>query len=733
MNSHQRLILIATFVSIFCNNIFAIKILVYDVDSLKLELKNAKADTNIINLKLLISDAYRRNDWEKSYQYLDEAYVSAKKINYIKGIGDYYFLKGKNVGTLGDMQNALIYFDSSIYYYGKVHAEANRLNAYVYKGLCQLSIQNNINAYETYHQGLIQVDKKLYPEIYLNLLEGKANTFNQMGFLEKAVEVYREIIEFAERIGRKDLVMLQNANVGQTLAGMGQYSDGLKLLMESLNYFEEIENSRQILAILSNIGFIHGNLGNKKETIQAYQRALNLVNSEIDFYAFVQLKKSAGQAFLQFGLRDSAIQEISTLINDYRQMGDSIGVAKIYHIIGDFYKEDKVYQKAVEQYQLARKILGNNQSIEFESHLLLSLGEAYFHKYEIQNAYKIFHKAEILALESAQIPTLLKVYDYLHQIYIQKNDYKRALHYYKLKNEISDSLDFANQKSQIDSLLFAHQVASKDFEINQLQLDKQLIDLALLKKQSETKMVILVGLLLLLIGVSITFSVFQKRKNKHQKRELELNLRVLRSQMNPHFIFNALSSIHSFILSKNVKDSGEYLIKYAKLMRLFLTNSRNDFSDLASEIEILKHYCDLEQARLKNSFDYKIQYDENIDLQNITIPSLIIQPFVENSIWHGISGLKDKRGLVEIIFEVKNNLIEISIQDNGLGRQTLQSVPQNTIMDKKESFGVHLIKDRLKFISEKFKSQTSLIFIDLEEGLLVKLSVPFQSDFISEK
>lgn len=699
------------------------------LDSLISELKNTKVDTAIINLKFLISDVYRRDDWEKCYQYLDEAFESVKKIKYLKGFGDYYFLKGKNYGTLGDMQNAITYFDSSIYYYGKVNVVANKLNAYVYKGLCYLSIQNNLRAFETYHQGLMQVDGNLYPEIYLNLLEGKGNTFNQMGFLEKAVEVYWEIIEFAERIGRKDLVMLQKANVGQTLGGMGQYSAGLKLLMESLTYFEEIENNRQVLGILSNIGFIHGNLGNGKETIQAYQRALNLVTNEMDFYAFVELKKNTGMAFLQFGQRDSAILEVSTLIKDYRKMGDSVGVAKIYHIIGDFYKEDKIYQKAIEQYQMATNILGNNQSKEFESHLLLSLGEAYFQKDEIQNAFRIFQKAEILASESTQIPTLGKIYDYLYQIYIQKNDYKKALQYYKLKNEIVDSLDFANQKSQIDSLLFAHQVASKDFEIDQLQLDKQLNDLALQKKQSETKMVISIALLFLFIGILLVIFLFQKRKNKHQKRELELNLRVLRSQMNPHFIFNALSSIHSFILSKNVKDSGEYLLKYAKLMRLFLTNSRNDFSDLSSEIEILNHYCELEAARLNDSFDFDIVYDKTTDLKNILIPSLLIQPFIENSIWHGVSHLKDKKGKLNIEFQFLENSVKIIIKDNGVGRNFSQTLKTIDVHHNKKSLGIEIIRERLDFLSRKHFIKSSLEFIDEDEGFTVLLHVPSQLNF----
>lgn len=699
------------------------------LDSLISELKNTKVDTAIINLKFLISDVYRRDDWEKCYQYLDEAFESVKKIKYLKGFGDYYFLKGKNYGTLGDMQNAITYFDSSIYYYRKVNVVANKLNAYVYKGLCYLSIQNNLRAFETYHQGLMQVDGNLYPEIYLNLLEGKGNTFNQMGFLEKAVEVYWEIIEFAERIGRKDLVMLQKANVGQTLGGMGQYSAGLKLLMESLTYFEEIENNRQVLGILSNIGFIHGNLGNGKETIQAYQRALNLVTNEMEFYAFVELKKNTGMAFLQFGQRDSAILEVSTLIKDYRKMGDSVGVAKIYHIIGDFYKEDKIYQKAIEQYQMATNILGNNQSKEFESHLLLSLGEAYFQKDEIQNAFRIFQKAEILASESTQIPTLGKIYDYLYQIYIQKNDYKKALQYYKLKNEIVDSLDFANQKSQIDSLLFAHQVASKDFEIDQLQLDKQLNDLALQKKQLETKMVISIALLFLFIGILLVIFLFQKRKNKHQKRELELNLRVLRSQMNPHFIFNALSSIHSFILSKNVKDSGEYLLKYAKLMRLFLTNSRNDFSDLSSEIEILNHYCELEAARLNDSFDFDIVYDKTIDIENILIPSLLIQPFVENSIWHGVSHLKDKKGKLNIEFQFLDNNVKIIIKDNGVGRNFSQTLKTQDVYHKQNSLGIEIVRERIDFLSKKHFIKSSLEFIDEDEGLTVLLQVPSQLNF----
>ncbi len=161
--------------------------------------------------------------------------------------------------------------------------------------------------------------------------------------------------------------------------------------------------------------------------------------------------------------------------------------------------------------------------------------------------------------------------------------------------------------------------------------------------------------------------VIRKARELGRERELE-KMQALRAQMNPHFIFNCLSSINNFVLKNETEAASDYLTKFSRLIRTVLNNSKRSFIPLEDELEMVRLYLEMESLRFKGSFTYRIDRDEKIEPSTIFIPPLLIQPFVENAIWHGLLHKADPGGRLDISVKVEKNILICIIEDNGVGR-----------------------------------------------------------------
>ncbi|MGZ5471886.1 MAG: sensor histidine kinase, partial [Nitrososphaeraceae archaeon] len=175
----------------------------------------------------------------------------------------------------------------------------------------------------------------------------------------------------------------------------------------------------------------------------------------------------------------------------------------------------------------------------------------------------------------------------------------------------------------------------------------------------------------LLIITTTTF-LFKSQKQKNTIEIQNSNLlrqKMLLSQMNPHFVFNSINSIQSFILDKKEKEAYSYLAKFSKLIRMVLNNSEELVIPLFQEIDLLKTYIELEQLRFENSFALDFFVEDDLNIQSLVIPPMLIQPYVENAIWHGLMNLKEARaGKLSVKFTSENNLLKVIVEDNGIGR-----------------------------------------------------------------
>jgi ligand-binding sensor domain-containing protein len=224
----------------------------------------------------------------------------------------------------------------------------------------------------------------------------------------------------------------------------------------------------------------------------------------------------------------------------------------------------------------------------------------------------------------------------------------------------------------------------------------------------------------------------EKGKTELNRKLAELEQTALRSQMNPHFIFNCLTSIQQLIVSGNKTDANEYLVKFARLIRKTLDLSGHSFISIREEQEYLNEYLFLEQWRLSGQFEYTITIHNEIGIDNVFIPNMMIQPVVENCVRHGIKSLEQKKGLIQIHFAQHRHCITCTVTDNGVGRSGQSSFNDNAFT-KHKSYGVDITRKRLQAFSEFNQQHTGIEIKDLvnedgsSAGTQVILQLPFKT------
>jgi len=227
---------------------------------------------------------------------------------------------------------------------------------------------------------------------------------------------------------------------------------------------------------------------------------------------------------------------------------------------------------------------------------------------------------------------------------------------------------------------------------------------------------VLALLSLMIVSLSWYLKILKKRKIK-EIRSYELHLahmemKSLRAQLNPHFLFNSLNSISSYIYKNKSEFATEYLAKFAKLMRLILRFSEEKLIALSQELDVVKLYLNLEQMRFKDKFDFEIKIGDNIDIDTVFIPPLLLQPFLENSVWHGILH-QEKKGIIQITIIHKNELTLIQIIDNGRGREA--SIKSKSPTSEKKSYGLNISQNRLRLINIVHNTKASAEIFDLKD------------------
>ena len=358
--------------------------------------------------------------------------------------------------------------------------------------------------------------------------------------------------------------------------------------------------------------------------------------------------------------------------------------------------------------------------------------DVYVAQGNLSEAVSELNKSYTLSSEYGDLDAQLSTSKKLYEVYTLSDNADEAVKAYDNYNLLLDSLkelktkkngvDNQNQfalrsiEKQIDNLERERKLDQKTIKL--LEREKNLNSEAL---QQQRTLLYVFGFLII---VFIAVGIFVYRNNKAKKRAHQLlYLKSLRAQMNPHFIFNSLNSVNNYISKNNERAANKYLSKFSKLMRQILEYSQDEFITLSKEIEMLRLYVELEHERFKDKFDFKFTIDDSINTDGYTVPPMLIQPFIENSIWHGLR-YKKSAGLLEVSFKDKTDYVEITVRDNGIGRE--KSHELKTINRKKHvSTGMKNVENRTELIQTVFKAKIKYTILDLPNngGTEVKIKL----------
>ena len=375
----------------------------------------------------------------------------------------------------------------------------------------------------------------------------------------------------------------------------------------------------------------------------------------------------------------------------------------------DLYVDNKNFDKAIE---VKKKVLKEDfvrDNSQEKVNQIQQLADIYLQKNDIEKAVDLYKNAYQISLEKGHTLEAHKSVKILDSLYQNSGNTDASLNLYR---------DFLNKLPPLvkndRSLVDAKIVEETEGKIALLEKEKRLNEELMRKKNIFNYS--LIATLIILSG--LVFFIFRTLK-KVQVKNKKIELQSLRREMNPHFIFNSLNSVNQFIATNNELEANQYLTKFSKLMRGVMENSTEDFIPFQQELDLLQNYLSLEKTRFTDKFNFDISVDENLNQQNLLIPGMLIQPFLENAIWHGLR-YRTEKGFLKLHFKKENQYLKIAIKDNGIGIE--ESKKQKTIHQKnREGRGMKNTLERIRLLNDLYKKEIRCSIKDSDNGVLVEI------------
>ncbi len=549
-----------------------------------------------------------------------------------------------------------------------------------------------------YKQALHHHNKSLSIALNIKDVEMQVSALNMTGVVYRRIDAVRSALDkhnSALKLAESQPVQTKALTKGISISlnSIGNIYLLLRDYKAAENYFkraliyERASGSNLGLAInYANLGIAYEERGEFDEAIYNYEKSLyhnNLMDSDL---GRVICNNSLGQVYLKQGKPTLALKLIESTIETAKSIGDKFYISLAYINLG-----------------WANSELGRHT--EGEKYLLAGMNMAK------ENDFKQF---------------LSMAYLHLSDLNAAINNYKKALEFQRLSQKVQEEyLNEANHK-YVSDLIMKYDSEQKKNTIN--LLEQQNIFAAKELDQSRKSFILVLAVFFLFL--ILLFILYRHYHLKSQKRTLSAEQKLMRSQMNPHFIFNALLSIRIYLQNHNVTEAMEYLNQFSKLIRSILSSSLEKEISLDEELETMRLYINIENIRFCNEIDYHLSIDPEINLKAIKIPSLILQPFVENAIWHGLQSKEGYKKLDISISKKNSNFVNITIADNGIGRKETTKIDIEKLNTQKKSIGISLTLKRLENFSKNMKYTYKLNIIDLYNdyydslGTQVELDLP---------
>lgn len=593
----------------------------------------------------------------------------------------------------------------------------------------------------------------------------QANAYQELGNYSESDRALNHALHIADSV--KDYVMrgkvmnLQAINLSAT----GKREEGIAMSFSAFDSYMLAGDTVRAANVKINIGMDYTNQGRYEEALKVELEALGLRLACGDSTNIATFYQHIGEIYKELGIREKWISALETAYRlaenpEYADFKTRIGILNDY---GGVREAEKRYEEAAEiylrMYSQSREeayangmataqnnsvpvylAMGQKEKAAQAALEALNIYEALHNYYGILTVYNRLGKIS-LAMDQAGAARgyflkglqIAQQYAYaedqgtslegLYQAAGQSGNWKEALFYHEAWSALTDSLQNIELKKTLAELETKFQTEKKEQQIALLNRENEVKEARLQAQQTA----IWSGSILVIIVAGITFFMVKQRRRRQLIRQSELEQKLLRSQMNPHFIFNSLGAIQHFMMKNDGRVAAFYLSSFSSLMRSILKNSREELITLEEEIQTLQNYLNLHQLRLGEKLSFSISASDDLEAGWVKIPPMLVQPFVENAIHHGIEKMEGN-GRVSIDFKKTGDQLQITVEDNGGGIDTLSETT------KKEhiSYALQIFRERVDNlkrasgieISHRIENRNS--GPDQQKGTLVTVVLPLR-------
>jgi tetratricopeptide (TPR) repeat protein len=520
-------------------------------------------------------------------------------------------------------------------------------------------------------------------------------------YLKKALEIYT-------RLNHPDAV-----TVGRTLAKVQEMQN--KIIPAIQNY-----QSAGDLAKDKSLESINFNDANRLRSNTNPRAQTNYAQSNVAIFEKEGKKEEAADAYKQLGNSQLLENNTSDAIASYKKAIEKTDntreIAAISKKISKVYVADNNIEEAIRVNESILEKAKGQHNVELQIDQVRELAQLYARKQEPEKTVSLLEEAYELAFRSGNTSKTKDCLLALTRYYREQRKEAMALTRYDDFLHHLDTL-IRTDSSLVDASLFD----LTEVKIKDLEREKAL-QLALISNKNKLNYFLIASILAMLVLLLFIIRSLSAIKIKNKK----IALQSLRREMNPHFIFNSLNSVNQYIAENKEVEANKYLTSYSSLMRNVMEHSSKDFVPLAVEIEQLKKYLDLEQLRFSDKFTYVLDIDEALDTDMVMIPNMLIQPHLENAVWHGLR-YKATKGLLRVTFVKQAQLMQVVITDNGIGlteSQRLKTIHQKAY----QSRGLTNTTERINLLNDiyrlKIRLQMEEITPDGATGTKVVLELP---------
>jgi tetratricopeptide (TPR) repeat protein len=682
----------------------------------------------------------KSND-KKALEFYKMAMLLNEQIGNKKAKAIYFANSGTYYKGISNFSKALEDYSAALKIYEKLNEKRALMAIYSNIGNINLLMSDYPTALSYCQKALMISEQLADSNGMINPLSTIGNMYIRLTDNEKALEYFKKALVVARQIGVRDTSHILNS-IGTAYQNMAKYDEAIKYYLISVKAFEQSGNNAGLLRLLNNLGYLYYSISDYHAAMNCYNKALlagkrpetNKNEISVVQLSIAELYRDVPDSILiQMGIDpkeryNKCLEYFNMGKQGAIEVGSLINQRYAWEGLSIMYEKQKDFPNALNSYKkyivLRDKII-NNEKEKKISRLTLQ--------------YEFDRKSDSIQIAKLKTDERLRKQELLAKQQQQQLELNKKILDFNIKEKDLQKLAYLKTQADLQNEQLLKQQKEKQLTISEkekLLQSAQVITLSqendLNKLKRRQQWFYSLGMLILLgLGASYFFYLNRLKQDKlkmelakekadqeiketeFQRNLADISLTALRSQMNPHFIFNCLNSIKLYTTQNDTQAASEYLTKFSRLIRLVMENSRNDRISLSDELEALRLYIEMEAMRFKEKLSYTILVDKDVEMDYIEIPPLLLQPYVENAIWHGLMH-KEEGGRIDITASMKKNesILEINIADNGVGRTKAEEL-QSKSATRHKSYGMKVTSERIALINQIYKTGANVAIHDI--------------------